>query len=243
MKIINRNTLKLIAMITMVIDHIAAYFLNPSSSIFYTFRFIGRISFPIICFLLVEGYFHTSNFKKYTFRLALFALISEIVHNLIINNSIIFLDSQNVLFTLLIGLLVMNACTYVKEKFKNRILVIFPIIIGCILANYIRCEYDVTGIIYIAVLFIFKDQKIIRNIAFILIVPIMICYTYKLDITLFKETISYVVTRRQFWSILALLPINFYNGEKGRFALNKYIFYWFYPIHLFILYIIKIIIF
>ncbi|MER1991151.1 MAG: TraX family protein, partial [Aerococcus urinaeequi] len=93
------STLKWIAMVTMIIDHMGAAILLPllnsgqletfDYSLAYTaytsFRLIGRIAFPIFCFLLVEGFFYTSNKQKYAIRLGIFALISEIPFNLAIS--------------------------------------------------------------------------------------------------------------------------------------------------------------
>ena len=74
MKKLSTFTLKLIAIITMVIDHTGAIFFPDQMWL----RAIGRIAFPIFVFLLVEGLFNTSNIKKYLTRLGIFALISEI---------------------------------------------------------------------------------------------------------------------------------------------------------------------
>ena len=118
------SALKWIAILTMLIDHMAAALLDPlvyggyygkmhglffgsasqSTFIWYMIgRFIGRLAFPIFCFLLVEGITHTRDIKKYGARLALFALISEIPFDLALLGSLSF-DAQNVFFTLLFGI-------------------------------------------------------------------------------------------------------------------------------------------
>lgn len=114
------STLKLIAITVMLIDHIAAvvmdhYIMNHFNNGIYDYynvyrvdmimRLIGRLGFPIFCFLLVEGFTHTHSKWKYARNLAIFALISEIPFNLAIDARLISLDYQNVFFTLLLGLL------------------------------------------------------------------------------------------------------------------------------------------
>ena len=96
---INSFQLKWIAVITMIIDHTGAV-LFPDDMVF---RYIGRIAFPIFCFLLVEGFFHTRDVRKYMLRLGLFALISEIPYDLAFRDTVLEFEHQNVFFALLLG--------------------------------------------------------------------------------------------------------------------------------------------
>ncbi len=134
------STLKIIAMVTMLIDHIGASILergvmpkvadgsvmdagveamkvyNRWKVVDMACRGIGRIAFPIFCFLLVEGFLHTGNWKKYFSRLFLFSLISEVPFDLAVFKSWYDFSSQNVFFTLWIALLVLAGMKYVSEK-------------------------------------------------------------------------------------------------------------------------------
>ncbi len=143
------STLKLIAIITMLIDHTAATILDRimalrginslygdhMTTIQYanlTMRLIGRIAFPIFCFLLVEGFIHTRSKWKYTLRLAIFALISEIPFDLAFQGKVFDMRSQNVFFTLTIGMLVMMGFWFVKEKLADKKWLMLPAIGGII---------------------------------------------------------------------------------------------------------------
>lgn len=100
---LNSFQLKCIAVITMIIDHTGAV-LFPDNM---TLRYIGRIAFPIFCFLLVEGFFHTRDVRKYMLRLGMFAVISEIPYDLAFRDTVIEFEHQNVFFTLFIGVVMM----------------------------------------------------------------------------------------------------------------------------------------
>ena len=132
------STLKLIAIFVMLIDHIAAtvisnilvsvnFFMMGSaasqdpyyqtmSAVYFIMRMIGRLGFPLFCFLLVEGFIHTRNKLKYVIRLALLCLISEIPFDLAFSGQVFYTGYQNVFFTLLIGFVVMCGFQGISEK-------------------------------------------------------------------------------------------------------------------------------
>ena len=108
------STLKIIAVITMLIDHIGAILLEPYImsqptippallGVDMILRFIGRVAFPIFIFLLIEGFVHTHDRKKYGIHLFIFALLSEIPFNMALNGTWRAPFYQNVIFTLLLG--------------------------------------------------------------------------------------------------------------------------------------------
>ena len=175
-------------------------------------RDIGRLAFPIFCFLIVEGFLHTRNVKKYAGRLFLFALISEIPFDLALKGNVFYPDKQNVYFTLFIGLLVMVGISYITENgTRNMSLAILPIAVGMVAAYYIDTDYNYKGVFLIAVLYLMRYTRLYQCIGGAAAVS---------------------------WEIpapLAFIPIYFYNGKRG-FQL-KYFFYWFYPVHLLLLHV------
>lgn len=203
--------LKLIAMITMLVDHLGAV-LFPQ---YISLRIIGRISFPIYSFLLVEGYLHTHNLKKYISRLIIFALISEIPFDLVFYNQPIYIGSQNIFFTLLIGLLSIYFIDIFKSK---RWIGFFTSFILCVIAYIIKSDYSFMGVLIIIGFYIFKNNKLK-----------LILYQALLSINFINP-----------FRLLSFIPISFYNGKKGYNI--KYLFYLFYPVHLLILYIINLVI-
>jgi hypothetical protein len=113
-RVLSGSALKLIGMASMVIDHVAFIFLYDNaecSTAYELMRMVGRISYPVFAFLLVEGYFHTNDFGRYAMRLLTFAIISEIPWQLINHDG-----THNVLFTLLAGLFVLYLIEHWKQK-------------------------------------------------------------------------------------------------------------------------------
>ncbi len=169
-KIFSGSTLKILAVCFMVIDHLGqvvlknGIILNAPYSMFTDEQFsilmatvnvchiLGRISFPIFCYLLVEGFIHTHNLKKYIFNLGIFAVVSEPIYDLANTGNLFSLNQQNVLFTLLLGLFVI---AIIKKCDKNIIISFFTILIGAIM-SYI-CKFDgwYYGIGLISVFYIF----------------------------------------------------------------------------------------
>lgn len=209
-RFINGFILKLIAMITMVVDHTGAVFF-PNIRIL---RIIGRLSFPIFCFLLVEGYFYTKNIYKYTIRLFLFALISEIPYDLAFSGNIIDFSGQNVFFTLLLGLIAIWSFDIISDKSKGVVC-----LIACfIAAELLSTDYAGGGVLMIIMFYLFRTNIIYSGIA-------------QLSIN------TLVYGGAQKYASFAMIPIAFYNGKRGPKGL-KYVFYFFYPVHLLLLYII-----
>ena len=210
--------LKITALLTMIIDHYGAIF-QPDVIIF---RIIGRLAFPIYCFLLVEGYAHTSNVKKYAQRLLIFALISEIPFDLAFYGKIGFVH-QNIFFTLLIGL----AAIYFidnndgKYNFDKS----FVIVAATVLATVLRMDYQFIGIVYILSFYFTKNQPKKKRLSIVTLIMILT---------------NLSAGWLQQFSVLALIAIYFYNNQPGvKIKLLQISFYVAYPLHLLIFYLIN----
>lgn len=230
-KIFSGSALKRIAILSMFIDHAALVLLywgilypnlpiiegtsiDTVYKIYKLMRNIGRIAFPIFCFLLVEGFTHTSNRKKYALRLLLFACISEIPFDLAVSNTLFDPNTCNVFITLVLGLLTIWAMDHFRDKVPLQILLA---LLGCYLAYRINSDYDYRGIILIVLLYYFRYDRSLQSFAG--------------AISLYWE-----------WpAMFAFIPISMYNGTRG--ISRKYFFYIFYPAHLLMLYMIKLWIF
>lgn len=223
---ISGSTIKIIAVISMLIDHTAAGILpqyiaaqqGPVFNAYVIMRMIGRLGFPIFCFLLVEGFEHTRSVKKYAERLFLFALISEIPFDLLFKGKILEFTYQNVYFTLFIGLAVMAACRFIENNEKiyvslKSVLCIAVTIVGMVIAQLLKTDYGAVGIFCIMILYFTRFKKSIQIIAG--------CISFAWELT----------------APLAFIPIGFYNHKRG--LKMKYFFYAFYPAHLLILYLIR----
>lgn len=237
---ISGSTLKLIAIVTMLIDHVGAVVLirmllagmKQSSaidqdlwSIYRLSRDIGRIAFPIFCFLLVEGFERTRDRGRYALRLGIFALVSEIPFNLAITGKMLDFGYQNVYFTLLIGLLTMMLVNRVSDLKKperdgwmwdvawagfGTIIKLGLVAAGVWVAECLHTDYGALGILCIMVLFLFRSNTKVQALA---------------------GACAFL------WEIpapLAFIPVGWYNGTRG--LKLKYVFYLFYPIHLLVLY-------
>lgn len=202
--------LKCVAIITMVIDHVGAV-LFPEQIIL---RCIGRVSFPIFCFLLVEGYFHTRDVHKYMIRLGIFALISEIPYDLAFRNTLLEFTRQNVFFTLLAGVVMMYA---IRRTNQAGIKIIY-LMLAMWAAQMLGSDYGAKGILLIGLYYFLRDNSRAK-----IILGALWNFTWSSSV--------------QGYGAMASLPIMLYNGKKGKSM--KYIFYVFYPVHLLILYFIS----
>lgn len=241
--VLSGSWLKVFAMVSMLIDHVALVLhqdLAFSESLitigsysitwYFLFRMVGRLAFPIFCFLLVEGFQHTHDLKKYGRNLLVFALISEIPFNLA-HSGHLYGEGQNVFFTLFLGFLSLCAIRRWEEDRRdlpqsivfakhNRRLAFC--LVSLIVAGYLlRSDYGNRGISLIIFLYVLRHNEILRT-------SIGFCF---------------LGTRWTAWIAgLAFIPMVFYNGRRGfiQGSFGKYLFYLFYPLHLLGLYFIKV---
>lgn len=327
---ITGSTLKIIAIITMFIDHVGAAlfehylykFLEPLGAdyceaavkaklpwlwfnwmgdpaavqnIDMTLRMIGRIAFPIFCFLLVEGFLHTRNLKKYMIRLGIFALVSDVPFDLAFFGEI-GLNHQNVFFTLFLGVCAMYFIDKVKNmqefngffKFLGKIGFLIAGGLGawaactsmCTLIGYvvemvsgIENIWIITtavlgflgGIIpYLIVTAKWDGEKKTRLASLLFVIFVFFGLAEILHTDYSGWGVTAIIAIYLFrnaksngfvWGMIALtiksigegvafidlIPLKFYNGKRGRQM--KYFFYAFYPVHLFLLFLVRYFIF
>ena len=277
---ISGSVLKMVAITTMLIDHLGAGLLLPLLSLppsaplstsdhgisfllhrylltyeFYSLlRIIGRCAFPIFCFLLVEGLLHTSNKGKYLLRLLLFSFLSEIPFNLALFGRLQDANHQNVFFTLTIGLAVIwgmdeiqcpSIPFRVREKgvrFHEKDLLFLQkkgglppallsvllyatclllVLLGAGLANLLHTDYGAVGVLLIVLFYCFRKHRILAT---------FLGWSL-LSATLYLESYSFP----------AFLLSLFYNGKRGFLrGRAKYLFYFFYPLHLLLIYAVRL---
>jgi len=237
----NRNQIKTIAIIAMMIDHIAMFFLAPGIAeaplsrvaVYAAMRVIGRLTAPIMLFFLVEGFTYTSSRFKYGLRLLIFGLISQIPYALSHYNSLWKLDF-NVIITLFLTFLMLVA----NEKIENRLfrrIVVF----GLIMVTFC-CDWGVIGP-FMAWLFYENrgDRKAqIRYYSLISAIQVISAAYF-----LFQNGYHWY---GELWQTGLFLVIPFllhYNGEAGRKSeLSKWIFYLVYPVHLLFFWLVKFVV-
>ena len=216
--------LKWAAFISMFIDHITKIYVlnNPTTEnvlIIKILLALGRIAFPIFIFFIVEGFLKTKNQKKYLKNLSLAALLSEIPYNMFISAKIFYPKTQNVIITLFFTLLFLNIISSIKTKsisfFNKLIQTMIVYLIFIYITKLVRCEYNSVAI---TIAFILYNLQNYGNI---------------------KLLLAYFANIKWTFSALGYILLFFYNGEKGK--QNKILNYAIYPVHLFIIGIIRMI--
>lgn len=241
--------LKLIAIITMLIDHIAAiiikgtYSVQDSDGVFVFYndfayqayrimRIVGRMAFPIFCFLLVQGFYHTRNKVKYCLTLFAFAILSEIPFDMAFEGKLFTMESNNVMWTLLLGILTIWILDEIYNnprflnKSKNEIKWLIATLLRCtammtlvmlsmLCAEYwLKCDYGASGIAAICIMYLLYKYPLFGFFAGVIMLGLL-------------------CGEEEYVALLMLIPLYFYNGQRGKQI--KYLFYFFYPAHLLIL--------
>lgn len=228
--------LKIIALITMFIDHIG-YVIFPNH---FWLRYIGRIAFPIYAFLISEGLKKTSNIKKYLINLLMLAVTSEIFYDLCFNKNISLFYKTNTVYTLFIA----SLSIYLYNKNYNNITKYLSLLLGLSISYILKTDYDILGVLLIFIFYFLhnKYQYLIYgiiwvNIKYLSNISYILKYIFNKNIYLPN---IYVINSLGLYlfTIVPFLIIMFYNNKKGKNL--KYTFYVLYLLHLFILYIIKL---
>jgi len=216
-QILSGSWLKVIAMVTMLFDHMAVFlpYFHEYPTLYFAMRTIGRTAFIIFAFLLAEGFIHTHNRRKYGRNLTIFALISQLPYSLI-HNDFLFYTHTNVGFTLLLAFLGMLAMEYYREDKFRLVAVLAAIILVTALIKPVR---GFAGVGLVWVFYLLRSHPISRLfVGFCMIAR------------------NYIVGQ-----VLGFAVLSLYNGKRGFIdgPIGKYVFYAFYPLHLFLLWCIQ----
>lgn len=238
---LSQERLKLIACVTMLIDHIGATLVIPTDAamlsgdttvawVHVIMRCIGRVSFPIFCFLLAEGAHYTRDPKKYALRLLLGALLSEIPYDLAFFGKITW-DHQNVMLTLLLGFGTVEVMKRTGGVWK--LLWVIPFYFA---AEWLRTDYAGEGILLIAMFALVKGvnhEKWVRLAGMALLLwDNTGMFQWNLGVPIYYNRIR----------LLSAVPILCYDGSKRTYSKAvQWAFYLFYPAHITLLLIIKMV--
>lgn len=207
--------LKIIAIITMSIDHLGFVFFENNA----IFRIIGRIAMPIFAFQIAIGFKNTRSKSKYIFRIFLTALLSEFPFMLMFISNNLAYSSHNICFTFTLALLIL----YLIELGKKDKIFILTSIYLILVSIFLPIDYGIWAILLVLLFYFFEKKQLIYTCGMIII------------------ALTYYLIRNnpvQIYMLLSLPFLYLYNGKKGKSL--KYWFYVFYPLHMLILAFIKI---
>lgn len=227
---LNAFVIKCLAMLAMTLDHVAWAFLDVNSHLSEWLHFIGRMVAPIMVYLLVVGYYHTHDVMAYARRLLVFALIAQLPYwmfSLSIESILQGMPWQdyghgNVLFTLFCALMAL----IVYHNSHSTIVKLVLIVLMYPVVQLFDYGFALVAMALLFAYFYHDTRKPI--IAYVLACPVFYVLTYG-----FERTVG--LGYMHFGMLLAAVMIYYFNGEKGSNFGGRYLFYWFYPVHLLII--------
>lgn len=219
--LLSGSALKIIAVVSMVIDHYAYYLMDGNTMTYEVMRCFGRIAFPVFAFLVAEGFAHTRNKMRYFLSLLLFAAVSEVPWYLLNGAD----GTHNVMFTLALGVAALAAFERLRE---HRILCCLFILLTAWLATWLGTDYEWRGMLMIVVFYLLSMSK---NTPVILRRMMQLLFAFPL-------MMRYGITG----ALLACAVIFLYDGTRGFIHGNvaKYGFYVFYPAHLLLFFCLSV---
>lgn len=223
--------LKVIAVVTMVVDHTGVIFGQYlDNNVYIMLRTIGRVSFPIFAFLLVQGFIHTKNRQQYFTRLLGFGVAIHLVLSLLGLLGFALPLQVNIFITLSIGFLAMWFLDTYREQ---KIISILMLLALCIFAEMIQTDYGAYGVATVIFFYLTRQYKTFMLGSFALLTVVHV---------FLQHLLYHYTSSLQLYAIGSLLFISLYNGKKGA-TTPKYFFYLFYPIHFIVLFMIRFAIF
>lgn len=234
------TALHIMAMLFMLCDHLWATIISGNDWL----TCVGRLAFPIFAFLLVEGYFHTGNLKKYMLRMLAFALLSEIPFNLVMGSTWVYPIHQNVLWTFLISLVLIHLNELAKcsgRRWQQILVIPLTLALGFLLGLITFTDYHYAGIFMVLTFYYFRGRNwwnLLPQLLAMAYINIEMLSGFSYQFQLFGSTRFFP---RQGFALLSLIPIWLYRGKQGPYnKALKYTYYAFYPVHLLILGLIRL---
>ena len=223
-----RNTIKLLAITAMTVDHIAFMFVAPDSALYFIMRLIGRMTAPIMTFMLAEGFRYTRSRPKYLLRLVIFAMISQPLYFRLAfgrapGSVLEYITHWNVMFTLAVALMSLMLLES-KISAATRL-----ILVGVCISLAQFGDWSFMIPVWAIIFYVFRDDRIKRTMIFMLASLVMI------HILMLSNAESALTLSYQFGTLLALLPIRLYNGKRGsgqQSVVCKWLYYIYYPLHM-----------
>ena len=220
--------LKVLAVVTMAIDHVAHWLLygrvewmeplvqvsvgSRQLTAYFLLRCVGRLAFPLFAFLVVEGFLHTRSRRRYGRNLLVFAVLSEVPWALLHHG--VHLTGHNVMFTLLLGFLGLCAI----ERYRGDAARLAAVLLGMFAcAVCLHPDYGAAGFAFVLLLYTLRRHRLLQAIIGSCMLPMNLV------------------------AGLAFIPMAMYNGRRGfiRGPWAKYLFYAFYPLHLLVIYCLR----
>ena len=218
-QILDGTMLKIIAMVSMVSDHVGDLFFPGVMWL----RMIGRLAMPIFSFCIAEGYAHTRDKNRYLLRMGIFALISEVPFDLAFEGKVGF-GHQNIMLTFFLSILALKIFDLIRgeepRSIGKTVLGTLAVLVMAGLALLLRADYTIFAVIAVFLFYVLRNRHpLVRSgvgVAFLAL----------------TRTMGYYCTTG-----FSLIPLLLYNGKRGRGL--KWLFYAFYPGHLLVLFVLK----
>ena len=222
-KYFTADMLKIIGMSSILCDHCAIVFAGYGLPVwaYWTMRCVGRLAFPIFTYFIVQGFIYTHSVGKYGLRILLAAVLSEIPYNMAIFGKVWYFGHNNVLFTFAMALFVLWLAQKIYKKNTHYVpFVVIPVLWAMAVSYVLGLDYSWRCILLAVIFYYLRSYR-------------SIMYTAGGIVMIISGSVAGLATP------LALIPIHLHDGEKGR--IPRFITYAFYPAHLLLLSIIRII--
>lgn len=230
------NKLKLIAILSMTLDHVICvlYPNYPTDWWIIALHILGRVAAPIFWFMVSEGYHYTRNLKKYLLRLFVFAVIGHFAYNFAFGIPFIpfktsYFNQTSVIWPLFLG--VLGLVVVNSEEFKQwqKTLLVFLLVA-------LAFPSDWSSPAFLVILYMGQNRDNFKKQMCMMLLWIAV---YSAVYAIFINPLYGII---QMGVALTIPLLKNYNGQRGSFKGMKYFFYIYYPFHLVICGIIRLLV-